>query len=53
LGVQEIKFYEKHLGLLALVGRGKKASFSYIKKGYGGTCKGGKVNYCLKQEEMF
>ena len=32
LGVQEIKFYEKYLGLLALVGRGKKASFNYIKE---------------------
>lgn len=32
LGVQEIKFYEKYLGLLALVGRGKKESFSYIKE---------------------
>ena len=32
LGVQEIKFYEKYLGLPSLVGRGKKASFSYIKE---------------------
>jgi len=31
-GVQEIKFYEKHLGLPSLVGRGKKANFSYIKE---------------------
>ena len=31
-GVQEIKFYEKYLGLPSLVGRGKKASFSYIKE---------------------
>lgn len=32
LGVQEIKFNEKYLGLLAWVDRGKKASFSYIKE---------------------
>ena len=32
LGVQEIKFYEKYLGLPSLVRRGKKASFSYIKE---------------------
>ena len=32
LGVQEIKFYKKYLGLPSLVGRGKKASFSYIKE---------------------
>ena len=32
LGVQEIKFYEKYLGLPSLVGRGNKASFSYIKE---------------------
>ena len=32
LGVQEIKFYEKYLGLPSLEGRGKKASFSYIKE---------------------
>ena len=30
--MQEIKFYEKYLGLPSLVGRGKKASFSYIKE---------------------
>ena len=31
-GVQEIKFYEKYLGLPSLVGRGKNASFIYIKE---------------------
>ena len=31
-GVQEIKFYEKYLGLPSLVGRGKYASFIYIKE---------------------
>ena len=29
--VQEIKFYEKYLGLPSLVGRGKNANFNYIK----------------------
>ena len=32
LGVPEIKQYEKYLGLPSLVGRNKKASFSYIKE---------------------
>ncbi|KAL0004550.1 hypothetical protein SO802_012111 [Lithocarpus litseifolius] len=32
LGVQEIRSYEKYLGLPSLVGRGKKASFNYIKE---------------------
>ena len=32
LGVQEINHYEKYLGLPSLVGRGKKASFNYIKE---------------------
>ena len=32
LGMQEIKFYEKYLGLPSLVGRGKRASFNYIKE---------------------
>ena len=31
-GVQEIKFYEKYLGLPSLVGIGKKANFNYIKE---------------------
>ena len=30
--VQKIKFYEKYLDLPSLVGRGKKASFNYIKE---------------------
>ena len=37
---------------LWLVGVKKKA-LATSNKGRGGTCKGGKVNYCLKQEEMF
>lgn len=32
MGVQEIKFYEKYIGLPSLVGRGKKANFNYIKE---------------------
>ena len=32
LMVQEIQHYEKHLGLPSLLGKGKKASFNYIKK---------------------
>lgn len=32
LGVSEIKQYEKYLGLLSFVGRGKKASFAFIKE---------------------
>lgn len=32
MGVQEIKFYEKYLGLPSLIRRGKKASFNYIKE---------------------
>lgn len=30
--MQEIKFYEKYLGLPSLVVRGKRASFNYIKE---------------------
>ena len=32
LGVTELKQYEAYLGLLALVGRNKKASFDQLKK---------------------
>ena len=32
LGVQEIKQYEKYLGLLSLMGKNKKASLLYIKE---------------------
>ena len=32
LGVTEIKEYEKYLGLLAVVGKNKKASLNYIKE---------------------
>ena len=32
LGVLEIKEYEKYLGLLAVVGRNKKASLKYMKE---------------------
>ena len=49
--MQEIKFYEKYLGLPSLVGRGKKASFSYIKERVGKNYKGGKESFCLKQVE--
>ena len=32
LGVREIHDYEKYLGLPSLTGKGKKASFNYIKE---------------------
>ena len=32
LGVNEIRSYERYLGLPSLVGLGKKSSFSYIKE---------------------
>ena len=32
LGVHEINHYEKYLGLPSLIGRGKKASFNYLKE---------------------
>ena len=32
LGVQEIKHYEKYFSLPSLMGKGKKASFNYIKE---------------------
>lgn len=32
LGVEEIRSYEKYLGLPSLVGRNRKASFNYIKE---------------------
>ena len=32
LGVHEIDHYEKYLGLPSLIGRGKKASFNYLKE---------------------
>ena len=32
LGVREIKHYEKYLGLPSLIGKGKRASFNYIKE---------------------
>ena len=32
LGMEEIKHYDKYMGLPSLVGRHKKASFDYIKE---------------------
>ena len=32
LGVSEVREYEEHLGLLAMVGRNKKASLNFIKE---------------------
>ena len=32
LGVHEIRHYEKYLGLPSLIGKGKRASFNYIKE---------------------
>ena len=42
LGVLEIKEYEKYLGLLAVVGRNKKASLNYIKDRVWGKLQGWK-----------
>ena len=42
LGVVEIKEYEKYLGLLAVVGRNKKASLNYIKDRVWGKLQGWK-----------
>ena len=49
LGVLEIKENEKYLGLLAVVGRNKKASLNYIKDRVWGNYRGGKRSYCLQQ----
>ena len=40
LGVLEIKEYEKYLGLPAVVGRHKRASFNYIKDRFWGKLQG-------------
>ena len=43
LQVQEVKSYEKYLGLPSLVGRGKKASFNYIKERVWRKLQGGQI----------
>ena len=48
LGVLEIKHHERYLGLPSFVGKGKKATFSYIKERIGESFKDGRVNYYLK-----
>ena len=53
LGVLEIKEYEKYLGLLAVVGRNKKASLNLLKIGGGGNYKGGKRSCFLKLVKKF
>ena len=42
LGVPEIKQYEKYLGLPSFVGRGKNASFAFIKERVWSKLKGWK-----------
>ena len=42
LGVAKIKEYERYLGLLAVVGRNKKASLNYIKDRVWGKLQGWK-----------
>ena len=32
LGIREIRHYEKYLGLPSLTGKGKRASFNYVKE---------------------
>jgi len=51
LGVQEIKFYEKYLGLPSLVGRVTKLASVTLKSVFGEDCKGGRVSYYHKQGE--
>ena len=49
LGVPEIKEYERYLGLLAVVGRNRRANLIILKRGSGVSFKGGRRNYSLKR----
>ena len=53
LGMQEVKQFDKYLGLPSLVGRHKKVTSTTLKKEFGENCKDGKKNCCLKQEEKY
>jgi len=51
LGVEEIRSYEKYLGLPSLVGRNKKAVSTTSRSMCRGSFKVGKKNYFLKAVE--
>ena len=50
LGVNELKQYEEYLGLPALVGRNKRASFDRLKQKVWKRLQGGRESFCLKPE---
>ena len=52
-GVFEVKHYEDYLGLLALVGRNKRAHFDKLKQCVWRGSKVGKESYCHKLEEKY
>ena len=51
LRVPEIKQYEKYLGLPSFVGRKRKPVSILLRRGFGGSCKGGRKNYSHKLGE--
>ena len=53
LGVPKIKPYEKYLGLPSFVGRKRKPVSILLRRGFGGSCKGGRKNYSHRLEERF
>ena len=51
LGVQEIKHYEKYLGLPLLVGREKRQASTILRRDFGRNCRVRSVNYYHKLVE--
>ena len=51
LGVNEIRSYEKYLGLPSLVGRAKKQALIILRRECGGNYKGGRGSSFLKPVE--